>query len=109
MSGWAPLLRSVICTTATNIYQLSTLLAALDANFPTRLSGIIIQLDVAATGNLYIGNSAVSPTNCGANLIPGGSFTFMPDDNSFIMTTDIYLRSSVSGVQVNINALPKGM
>jgi hypothetical protein len=108
MAGFTPLMRSVIATTAGTIYQLSALLAALDANFPTRLNKLIVQLDTAATGFLYVGNSAVSPTNCGANLSPTGSLTINPAEDGMVLTTDIYLRSSVSGVQINITALPKG-
>lgn len=107
MAGFAALMRSVSVTGAAK--QLSVLLAALDANFPTRLGLLIVQMDPASAGNLYVGNSAVAANNCGANLIASGSYTINPADNGLILTTDVYLLVSAGTIQANITALPKGM
>lgn len=107
MAGFSPLMRSVSVTGGAK--QLSTLLSALDPNFPTRLAMIIIQMDVASAGNLYVGNSGVLSTNCGANLIAGGSYSIQPDDSNILLTTDFYLLVSAGTIQANITALPKGM
>lgn len=102
-------MRSVVCTTLNTRYRLSVLLAALDGNFPTRLGYLILQMDQTATGSLYIGNSLVAANNCGADLIPGGSITMGPEDNSLILTTDIYMVATANLVQVNVTAIGKGM
>jgi hypothetical protein len=109
MARWSPLQRSV--TVGAAALQLSALLTALDANFPTRLGWLVIQYNPGSTGtNLYIGDSAsVLATNCGANLLPGGSVAYTIPDTGIILTTDIWMLSTVAAQQVNIIAFPIGM
>jgi len=109
MARWSPLQRSV--TVGASALQLSALLAAIEANFPTRLDYLNIQFNPGSTGtNLYIGDSAsVSSSNCGANLIPGGTVLYSVPDNCVILTTDIWLISTNAAQQVNICAIPAGM
>lgn len=108
-AGWAPLLRSITLTQNVAA-QLLAKLAALDANFPARLSYLVIEYDsLLATGNLYIGNSGVAANNCGAHLVAGQDKNVLPFDTGVILTADVYLLSDSAINQVNIVALPIGM
>lgn len=109
MAGFSPLMRSVILTPINTPVRLSTLLTALDANFPTRLGYLNLELDLTAAGNVYVGNVAVSPTNCGRHLVPAQGQNVMPFDTGLILTTDIYLYTDNNNNQLNVIALPIGM
>ena len=105
--GWSPFLRSV--TVGASISQLSVLLAALDPNFPVSVQMLNIQMDNVATGNLYIGNAAVSPTNCGVHIVPSQGFFVPANVYGKILTTDIFMVADGAGKQINIMALGAGM
>lgn len=106
MANYSPFMRSVTVTNA--ITKLSTLIAAIEANFPTRIQWLTLQYDFTATGSLYIGNSAVAANNCGANLAPGGSHTIQPNLQGLILTSDVYMLSTIASAQMNVTAIPIG-
>ena len=109
-AGWAPLLRSLVNIPASTIVQLAAEIADdLDANFPARFGLLIIEYDINALGNLYVGNSAVSATNCGRHLVAGQNFSVAVADVGVILATDVYLFSDNATNQINITALPIGM
>lgn len=108
MAGWSPLMRSITLTQNVKA-QLSVKLTALDPNFPARLSYVLFNYDVTATGNLYIGNSGVTLSNCGLHLVPGSAQPLAPPDDVVLLTTDIYLLSDSATNQVNLTIVPKGM
>lgn len=108
MANYSPFMRSVIATNAVHGAQLSVLIAAQEPNFPTRLMFLIIQMDFTAAGSVYVGNSLVLATTCGANLAPGGSVTMPIDGAGVILTSDIWLLSTGATAQCNITALPIG-
>jgi hypothetical protein len=101
-------MRSVIATNALHGAQLSALVTALEANFPARLMFLIIQMSFASTGTVYVGNSLVTATFCGAELQPGGSVTMPIDGAGVLLTSDVWLLSTAATAQCNITALPIG-
>ena len=109
MAGWNPKMLSVVITPINTAKQLSALIAAADSKFTLRLSSLWIQMDIASTGNVYVGNSAVTATNCGYNLVPGASVTIVPGVNGMILATDVYFYCTVNNAQMNIIAQPMSM
>lgn len=100
-----PELISVTATnTATSIF---TLINTLRPNASKRCAFLQIQLDLAASGNLYIGNSDVSSVNCGANLVASQANQQFADDMNLISLDQIYLLSSVASAQVNLVIISK--
>lgn len=106
MAGWNPNMFSVILTPINTPKQLSALIAALSPNFSTRLSSLWLQMDLASTGNVYMGGAAVTSINCGYNFVAGLAFALVPAENAMILTTDIYLSCTVVNAQMNIIAQP---
>lgn len=113
MAGWNPKMLSVAVPNTAGGTQLSALIAAAgtnkDTDFTTRLSMLILEMDLGSTGNIYVGNkvpNAVSATNCGLNLVPGVSRTISPGVNGMILTTDIWVLATVNNAQLNIIAQP---
>lgn len=111
MAGFSPLMRSI--TLVINVpKQLSVALAALDGNFPTRLTMLQLEYDLTSAGNLYIGQNtpvALSATNCGRHLVPAQNQNIAVYTTGVILTTDIFLLSDNAANQVNVIALPIGM
>lgn len=109
MAGFSPLMRSIITSgTPNTIQQLSVLLAALDANFPARLTMLNLEFDLAGAGNIYVGNLNVSSTNCGRHLVPAQGYNIAAFDTGMVLTTDIYIKADTASQQINITALPIG-
>jgi hypothetical protein len=106
MAGYAPFMRSVTVGLAAS--QLSALLAAIEANFPTRLAILNLQSGAANTGHIYVGNSAVAANNCGADIIPLGSVNIPQTDTGLILTTDVWIISTNAAQQLNVMASPIG-
>jgi hypothetical protein len=107
MAGWNPKMLSVqVPNVAT---KLSTLIAAKDATITTRLSMLIIEMDLAAAGNVYVGNSDVAANQCGANMVAGIVRPITPGVNSLILTTDIYVLATVNNAQINLSFIPDMM
>jgi hypothetical protein len=104
--AFSPFMRSV--TVGVGISNLATLLAAKDGNFPTRVQFLRIEYDLGGTGDLYIGNSAVAANNCGAHLVASQYKDFIVYGSGLVLTSDIFLISSVAAQQVNITAIPAG-
>lgn len=107
---WSPWMGSL---TATNTAQkLSTLLAAkpsAGAQLPTRCQLIRIELDLNATGDLYIGNSDVSTTNCGSHLVPTQEKNIFVWDSGLVLTGDWWVLSSAAEALINVTIIPAGM
>lgn len=103
-------MKSVTLTTAGTAYRLGDLIDAIDPNpILDRLGLLIIQYDLGNAGNLYIGNSDVSPTNCGSHLAPSQALNVAILSTGLTLVEDIYLRSDTNSVQVNLIMSPIGM
>ena len=108
--AYSPLMDSVSLAIQNHVYRLSTLLATVDANFPTRLSYLSIEFDIGGAGNVYIGNSDVATTHCGRHLVPSQNQQTAVFDSGLILTTDIYVfTDNAAAQQLNIIAIPVGM
>lgn len=89
--------------TATNSAQtIFALLNSIRPNVAKRCCFLQIQLDLAATGNLYIGNADVTANNCGANLVASQSNQQLAYDSNLIILDEIYLLTSAASAQVNL-------
>lgn len=82
--------------------SISNLIATLRPNASKRACYLQIQLDLAASGNLYIGNSDVSSSNCGANLVASQANQQFASDSNLISLDQIYLLASTGTQQVNL-------
>jgi hypothetical protein len=105
--AYSPLMVSVSTTGTPTIDQLAALLDVIDENFPERLGFLQIEFDLGGAGNVAIGNSAVSPTNCGRRLVPT-MFQNIWVWQGLVLTTDVYFISSAATQQLNIIAVPAG-
>lgn len=109
MAGFSPLMRSIVTSATPNtVQQLSVLLTALDANFPTRLTMLNLEFDLTGSGNIYVGNASVSATNCGRHLVPAQGQNVASYDTGVILTTDVYIKADTASLQINVIALPIG-
>lgn len=109
MAGRNPRMMSVQVPNTAGGTQLSALITAADAAFTTRLSMLVLEMDLGATGNIYVGNktpAAVSASNCGLNLVPGVSRNIVPGVNGMILTTDIWVLATVNNAQLNLVMQP---
>lgn len=94
--------------TATNVkQQLLTLLQAVFTNIPIRACFVQIQFDNAATGNLYIGNSAVTSVFCGANLVATQAFIIPQGPSNLVSLADVYVLTSAASGQINVTVLTR--
>jgi hypothetical protein len=93
----------LLSVTATNTASsIASLAAAKRPSLNTRCSFLQIQFDISATGNLYVGNSDVLSTNCGANLVPGQVGQHYAFDSNLIDLNNVYLLTSTASGQVNL-------
>ncbi len=109
--AYSPFMDSISLTTATTVYRLSTLIAAIDANAPVRCSGIRLEFDVGSAGKVRIGNSNVSATHVGWTLVPtqeANVFALNASPGGKILTSDIYLVGDTNAQQINVTLLPVG-
>lgn len=109
--SFSPFGRSITLTLNT-ITKLSTKLAALDPNLPTRFTFLWLEFDVTSIGNLYIGDNVGTPlsaTNCGRHLVPAQNHNIVAYDTGVVLSTEIFLLADNATNQINITALPIGM
>lgn len=101
---------SITLTTATTVYNLATLLAAIDKNLPTRCAGIRLEMDIASTGKIRIGGSNVAAAHCGYVLVPAqeANVAWINAARGMLLTSDIYLVGDTNSQQVNVTVLPVG-
>lgn len=111
MAGWNPRMLSVQVPNTVGGTQLYTLIHAIDATIGARVSSLWLEMDLAATGNIYVGNKtvAVSSTNCGMNLVPGTVRQLIPGVGSLILLSDIYVLATVNNAQLNVSLIPNMM
>lgn len=109
MAGWNPRMLSV--QVPNSVTQLSTLITAKDATIGSRMSSLWLEMDLAATGNIYVGSKTptLSASNCGMNLVPGTFRPLIPGVTSLILTTDIYVLATVNNAQLNLTFIPNMM
>ena len=108
MARTVPWLHTLTLTSANTNYNLQTLMRAADAGLPTavalRCQSLQIQFDIAAGGDvLYIGNSTLSPTDCGVILYATQAWSVPSVESNLIMPGDINLRSNGAGHVVYIS------
>ncbi len=90
-------------TATTGAQSLYTLLNAVFTNLPHKCCYLQIQLNTDAGGTiLYIGNSNVSSTICGAALFAGQANQQLGFDSNLIVLDHIYLLASTGTAQVNV-------
>lgn len=96
-----PFMGSVtVTTTAQTLYDL---MLAIRSRIGNHASFIQIQNDVSSGGTtLYIGDSDVSSTNCGASLVGAQATQLLAFDSNLLVLTDIYIKCSVGTAQVNL-------
>jgi hypothetical protein len=102
ISGYhTPFMGSVTATTAPQ--SLYTMLRSVWSDLPVRASYVQIQLDTTAGGTfLYIGNSNVSSSMCGANLSANQANQQYAFDSNLISLNDLWVVCSTGTVQVNL-------
>jgi hypothetical protein len=86
-------------------YNLFALIQAADVTvkYP-QCCKLSIQLDPAAgAGKLYIGNSDVSSSNRGTELVAGQAKEFEGIEQNLYSLQNVWLRGSVDNLKVNIN------
>jgi hypothetical protein len=112
MTGFAvnqPTMVSItVGTTALNLLATLRGLGGTLANLPSRASYYSIEYDLAGGGNLYIGNSAVSSSNCGRHLVPtqNQNIYVSPVDSSALCALDaIWVVSDTATQQVNVTVV----
>lgn len=92
---------TVTLTTALTVYRLSAALAAAGVGGVSQLT--IQPSSQNASGKLFIGGSAVSPTNCGIELEIGDSLSSGGEGGNSILTTDDYMTSDTDAFKVNVS------
>ena len=93
----------LLSVTATNVAaSIFSLIQTLRPNTSKRACFLQVQFDIAGTGNLYIGNSDVTSTNCGANLVASQANQQFASDSNLILLDEIYLLTSAASGQVNL-------
>ena len=108
--AWSPWMGSLTVTNSAQ--QLSVLLAAKSSastQLPTRCQYIRIELDLNASGEVYIGNSDVASNNCGSHIVPTQEKNVFVWDAGLVLTGDWWLLGSVASQQVNVTIIPAGM
>lgn len=98
-----PWMDSVTLTSTGTVYNLLTLLQAIDSKIPKKCQSVQLQVDLGAGGaKVYVGNSQVSATHCGAILVAGQAAIPIGYDSNLVLLSDIYLTSDTNAIQVNI-------
>jgi hypothetical protein len=102
-SGYhTPFMGSVLANSV-NAQSIYTLLQAFWSDLPIRASYVQIQLDTTAGSTfLYIGNSNVSSTMCGANLSANQANQQYAFDSNLIALNDLWIICSTGEVRVNL-------
>lgn len=91
---------TITLPTALAVYRLSTALAAVGVGGVSQLT--IQPSSQNAGGKLFIGGSAVSPTNCGTELEIGDSLSSNGEGGNSILATDDYMTSDTADFKVNV-------
>src|SRR5436190_11351687 len=108
---YSPYMESISLTTATTVYNLATLIAAIDKNAPVACAGIRLEMDIGATGKVRVGNLNVSATHCGYVLVPAQEANVAQLNASpggKLLTSDVYLVGDTNAQQINVTLLPVG-
>lgn len=111
MAHETPILKSVTLPLAGTNYQLSSLLAALDPDIvgqigQGRCQYLQLQFDVNAGADvLRIGNSDLSDTNFGVQLVATQAWPVQSMETNLIRTDQIYLRCSGAARKVYVAML----
>jgi hypothetical protein len=91
---------TITLPTALTVYRLSTVLVAAEVGGVSELG--LQPSKRNASGTLFVGGSAVSPTNCGLELEPTESNRSDSGGGNRIITTDDYVTSDVDNFLVNV-------
>lgn len=98
-----PWMDSVTLTSTGTSYNLLTLLQAIDSKIPKKCQSVQLQVDIGAGGaKVYVGNSQVSATHCGAVLVATQAATPIGYDSNLVLLSDVWLTSDTNSVQVNV-------
>lgn len=91
---------TITLPTALTVYRLSTALAAAGVGGVSQL--IIQPSSQNADGKLFIGGSAVSPTNCGIEMAVGETSNSNSSGGNQVLSTDDYMTSDTDAFKVNV-------
>ena len=101
-----PWMKSITIPTSGVNVNLLTRMQAVDADAPTLVDKLQIQVDPETVGAfLRVGNSDVAASVMGAKLMVGQAATFEPTGLNSLHLDQFTLRSDANGVQLNIIAL----
>lgn len=92
---------TVTLPTALTVYRLSAALAAAGVGGVSHLTIQPSSQNVA--GKLFLGGSAVSPTNCGVELETGDSYSVDGEGGNSVLATDDYMTSDTDAYKVNVS------
>lgn len=99
---WAKTLNLALAANAYNLYDLIQA-ADVTVKYP-QCCKLQIQLDPGAgAGKLYIGNSDVSSTNRGTELVAGQSKEYEGIEQNLYSLQNVWLRGSANDMDVNIS------
>lgn len=113
MPWHSPWFGSITLTTANTAYQLTTQLRAKDAAQFTpqeviRFLWLTIQVDkTAGAANVYIGNSNVSPTEYGWNLVATQSVSIPSSESNLLIANDTWFLSDTDNVILHLGFLTR--
>ncbi len=107
VSGFhSPFMGSVTATTTAQ--SLYALFSAVYSDLPIRAQVVRIQLDPGAgSTSLYVGNSAVTSTNCGVAFSASQVLDMPSVSSNLYALKDIYLLASTGTCQVNLTVVTR--
>jgi len=101
-----PFMGSVSVTATSTGQDIFTLLSAIRTKLPHKCCYLAIQADTTAgSASIYVGNSDVSATICGANLSGNQAQFVYAFDSNLLILDQIFLVSSTGTVQCNITVV----
>lgn len=106
----SPFMASITLTTGGTIYNLYTLVTAIDSTLPQKCQDLLIQADTAGTAITFIGNAAVSSSNYGVALTAGAApWSWSPSDKTanLVNLADINMVSATSSVILHVSILTR--
>lgn len=102
-------MQSVILVNANQLYNLFTLMKAVDSAMQRHVQAAQIQLDLnAGAANLYIGDALLcSSTNCGVQLVASQAFSIPSLSSNLVVLDDVGVMSDTAGVRINITVIAR--
>lgn len=106
----APFMDTITLATGGTVYNLLTLVQAIDSTLPAKAQDLLIQAHTTGTDVTFIGNANVSSSHYGVALTAGASpWSFSPSDKTanLLNLADFYLTSSGTAVALHVTILTR--